>query len=332
MIAGLFRDVPQHGRALLAVFLLALLVAPWVANDYALTVLMTVLYLAYLGQAWNLMMGFAGQLSLGHSLFVGLGAYTAGALFQHFHIGPWAGMLAAVAISAAVGAFIGFLGFRFSIQGVYFALLTIAFAEFTRILFENFTWVGGTAGLFIKVEHRTGWNVLDLRGSPAMFYYVILALTVGAVALCRALLSSRLGYYWLAIREDPDAAQALGVNIFRYKMYAVILSAAMTAVGGVWYMFFYNNLFPADIFSVERSIALLLGPIIGGVGTLMGPILGAFILTPLGEALSALTDSWGLIGIKQFFYGLCVVLIVLYRPRGVWPWLAQRLGLDRRDG
>ncbi len=329
-VARLLDDVPPRGRALLALFAAALLVAPFVVDDYILTVLTLVLYLAFLGQAWNVMMGFAGQLSLGHALYVGLGAYAAAAVFVHFGVGPWAGIFVAVAVSVAAGTVIGFLGFRFAIAGVYFALLTIAFAEFTRILFDHFDWVGSTSGLFLPVENRTGNDVFNLRGTPEMFYFVILGFAAAALALCRALLSSRLGYYWLAIREDPEAAQALGINIFRYKMYAVMLSSGMTAVGGVFYAFYYNNLFPETVFSMERSIELILAPIIGGVGTLFGPILGAFLLTPLAELLTTLTERLGIDGIKQFVYGFSVVLIVLFRPEGVWPWVARGLGLTRK--
>jgi branched-chain amino acid transport system permease protein len=308
-----------------------LLLAPFFVNDYLLAVLTLVLYFAYLGQAWNVMMGFAGVLSLGHALYVGLGAYASAALFIHFGIGPWLGLVAAIGLAMLAGGAIGALGFRFSIRGVYFALLTIAFAEFTRVLFDHFEWVGGTSGFFLPVTNREQNDLLNLRGGPEMFYYLILALTVAALLLCRAVLRSKVGYYWLAIREDQEAAQAVGIDIFRYKMVAVLLSAALTAVGGVFYAFYYNNMFPESIFSISSSIELLLGPIIGGVGTLFGPILGAFILTPLGEVMTALTEDFDLDGIKQLFYGGCVVLIVLFQPRGVWPWLARRLGLEASD-
>jgi branched-chain amino acid transport system permease protein len=329
MIARMLRGVPRRALILLGLFVVALVLAPLVSDGYVLTVLTTVLYLAFLGQAWNVMMGFAGQLSLGHALYVGLGAYAGAALYVHFGIGPWLGIPLAVVIGVLAGSIIGLLGFRFAIAGVYFALLTIAFAEFTRILFDHFTWVGSTGGFFLPVANRTENDLLNLRGTPTMFYYVILVLMLAALVLCRALLTSRLGYYWRAVREDPEAAQALGVNIFRYKMYAVMLSSGLTAIGGVFYAFYYNNLFPETVFSIERSIELILAPIIGGVGTLFGPILGAFVLTPLAEVLTALTDHLGIDGIKQFVYGLCVVLIVLFRRDGLWPWISRRLGLDR---
>ena len=193
-------------------------------------------------------MGFAGQLSLGHAIYVGLGAYTTAALYVHFGIGPWIGLPAAIAIAVACGAIIGFLAFRFGVGGVYFAILTIAFAEFARIGFDHFRWVGGSSGFFLPVANYTRNDLWNLRGNPTMFYYVMLALTVAAFVLCHVLLKSRVGYYWQAIREDEEAARSLGINTFRYKMIAVVISAGMTAVAGVFFAFYYNNLFPEQVF------------------------------------------------------------------------------------
>jgi len=334
----LLEGVPRHGLAALALVAAAALAAPLFASDYVVRVLLVVLYFAFLGQTWNIMMGFAGQLSLGHALYVGLGAYAAAALYVKFGVSPWLGMFAGVAVSGLVGLIIGFLGFRFDIRGVYFALLTIAFAEFTRILFDHWTWVEGSGGLFIPVAGGAQLDLFNLRGGPVMFYYVLLALTAALLLLCRALLNSRLGYYWQAIREDQEAAQALGINVFRYKLYATVLSAALTAVAGVIYAFMNNNLFPEQVFGITNSIELILAPIVGGVGTLIGPLLGAAILTPLGEVMTWLAEwlpEWlglpfKLNGLKQVFYGLCVVCIVLFLPGGVWPWLRRLLRLDMR--
>src|SRR5262249_43952429 len=274
MIDRFFEGAPRRGLVLLALLLAALMAAPWFANDYLITVLIIILYSAYTGQAWNVMMGFAGQLSLGHAIYVGLGAYTTAALFVHFGIGPWLGLPAAIAVAAVCGAVIGFLAFRFGVGGVYFAILTIAFAEFARIGFDHFQWVGGSSGFFLPVANYSRNDLWNLRGNPTMFYYVMLVLTAAAFVLCHALLKSRVGYYWQAIREDEVAARSLGINTFRYKMYAVVISAGMTAVAGVIFAFYYNNLFPEQIFHISRSIELILGPIIGGIGTLFGPIIG----------------------------------------------------------
>ena len=226
------------------------------------------------------------------------------------------------------GSIVGYLGFRFSLAGVYFALLTIAFSEFTRIAFDHWGWVGGSGGLFLKVDATV--DIPNLRGGPLLFYYVILALAVGAFVVCRVLLESRLGRYWLAIREDPEAAQAVGVPVLRCKMIAVVISAAMTSLAGVWNAFYYNNLFPETAFAMGRSIEFTLAPIIGGLGTLFGPIVGAVVLTGLGEIFTDLSELFHVSGLKQIFYGLALLVIVMYRPAGVWPWLAERLGFAEK--
>ncbi len=323
-----------RGTVLLLLAAALLLAAPMIADRYVLSVLTTVLWFAYVGQAWNVMMGFSGLLSLGHALYVGLGAYASAALFVHFGIGPWAGMWVAMLAATAAGCFIGFLGFRFGVRGVHFALLTIAFAEVARIGFDHLQWFGGSGGFFLPVAGDAGNDLLNLRGSPELFYYVILALVLAALALSRVLLHSRLGYQWLAVREEPEAAEAVGVDLFRARIAAVAVSSAMTALGGVFQAFYFNNLFPEQVFSMGRSIEIILPAIVGGIGTLIGPILGAFILTPLGELLTFLIEVTGLDlpGLKQLFYGVALVVIVVYRPDGVWPWLADRLGLVRRPG
>jgi branched-chain amino acid transport system permease protein len=332
VVSRLLDGVSRRGLVLLALLLAGLVAAPWLANDYLLTVLIIILYFAYTGQAWNVMMGFAGQLSLGHAIYVGLGAYATAALYVHFGIGPWIGLSAAIASAMACGALIGFLAFRFGVGGVYFAILTIAFAEFARIGFDHFGWVGGSSGFFLPVANYTHNDLWNLRGNPTMFYYVMLALTVAAFVLCHALLRSRVGYYWLAIREDEVAARSLGINTFRYKMYAVIISAGMTAVAGVFFAFYYNNLFPEQVFHISRSIELILGPIIGGVGTLFGPVVGAFLLTGLSEMMQELLTALGLDapGAKQVFYGVCLLVVVVALPDGIWPWLARKLGLSEK--
>jgi branched-chain amino acid transport system permease protein len=329
MVVRLSGGLSRRTVALLAALLAVLLIAPWIVNDYLVTVLIVILYLAYTGQAWNIMMGFAGQLSLGHAIYAGLGAYIAAVLFTRFGVGPWLGLLAAIPAAAACGAIIGFLAFRFGVAGVYFAILTIAFAEFARIGFDHLDIVNASAGLFLPVAQYAHNDLWRLRGDPTMFYYVMLAATVLAFILSRLLLRSRMGYFWLAIREDEQAARAAGIDTFRYKMYAVMISAAVTSFAGVFYAFFYNNLFPEQVFNISRSIEMILGPIIGGIGTLFGPILGAFVLTGLAEALNAAMGAFGfdLPGAKQVFYGICLLLVVLALPEGVWPWLARRLGV-----
>jgi len=313
----------------LGVLAASLVALPFMVGNYALSVATLILYFAYTGQAWNVMMGFAGQLSLGHALYVGVGAYAAGALFFHYGIGPWAGLWLAILLCVALGLLIGFLAFRFAISGVYFALLTIAFAEFTRIGFDHLDWTGGPGGMFLRVAQRDTWDLANFRGPPLMYYYAMLALTAGAFLACFLLLRSKAGYYWQAIRENEEAAQALGINSFRWKMLAVAISSAMTAVSGVFFAFYYNNLFPEQIFHISRSIEIILGPVIGGVGTLFGPVLGAAVLTLLSDGITeglALL-GWEIPGIKQVFYGLVLLAVVMFLPHGIWPTLARKLRL-----
>jgi len=335
----LFGSLTGAGIALLAAFVALLVVLPAFASGYLLSVAIICLYMAFLGQSWNLMLGYAGLLSIGHALFVGLGGYASGYLFIRFGLPPALGVFVGVAAAGAMGALIGYLGFRFSIGGVYFALLTIAFAEFTRIVIDHAKFLGGTEGMFLPVtqESRRGVDLINLRGAPQMYYYVILVLMLGAFALSRWLLASRIGYYWRALRDNPEAAAALGIDVFRYRMVAVVISTALAGVAGVFYAFYYNNMFPEQVLGVERSIEITLGPIVGGVGTLFGPIFGAFLLTPLGELLTVGVE-WlqqsGLVpanvkvdGVKLLFWGLAVALIVLWRPEGLWPSLCRRLKL-----
>ena len=311
---------------LLAFLLAVLIAAPFFAGDYFITILILVFYFAYVGQAWNVMMGFAGQLSLGHALYVGLAGYLAAVLFKDFGVGPWLGFVASLPVTMLAGAVIGFLALRFGVTGVYFAILTIAFAEFARIGFDHLSIVNGSGGFFLPVVSQDHVDVWLLRGPPVMFYYVMLAAAVAALIVCRLLLKSRMGYYWLAIREDEEAARAVGINTFAYKMAAVVISAGMTAFGGVFYAFYYNNLFPEQVFHMSRSIELIVGPIIGGLGTLFGPIVGAFLLTGLAEGLNGLLAAVGIDipGAKQVLYGVCLFIVIVALPGGVWPWLARR--------
>ena len=292
-----------------------------------------VLFAAYLGQAWNIMMGYCGLLSIGHALYVGLGAYTGGgALRRITGLPPWLGMVAGMAVASLVGTVIGALSFRFGLTGVYFALLTIAFAEFTRILFDHFAWVGASSGLFLPVKSLAQRGP---RQPPRSARDVLLpdagAGGGGGGALARADPADASGFYWQAIREDQDAAEALGINAFRYKLAAVALSAAMTAIAGAIQAFYYNNLYPSTVFAIGNSVELMSAPIVGGLGTLGGPIVGAFVLTMLGEGMTSLTGGIHIDGIKQWCYGAVLLAIVVLQPGGIWPWLADRLGLVSRE-
>jgi len=338
-------ELTGTGKLMLAIVLVLLALLPFFSTEYIQRVAIICFYLAFVGQAWNLMLGFAGLLSIGHALFVGIGAYTSAYMFKSFGIPALIGIVPGILLAIAVGAFIGYLGFRFAVGGVYFALLTIGFAEVTNILVAHADFLGGTQGLFlppINAEDAKTIDILKLRGRSELHYYFMFLLCFAGLIFCRALLNARIGYFWRAIRDNPEAAEAAGVPVFRYRMYAVMASAGMAALAGIIYPPLYPALFPQDLFGIEKSIEVTLAPIVGGVGTLFGPIMGAFMLTPLSEGLTVAVD-WlkevGVLdpqakvgGIKFIVWGFAVVAIVLFQPRGIWPWVCRKLGLVKPPG
>lgn len=297
----------------IGLFFLAL---PFHCEPYILSIFIMIFYTAYLGQAWNLLLGFAGQLSFGHALYAGLGSYLAAGIFVKLGWSPWLMALPIFLICSLLGSLIGFLGFRFGIQGVYFTLLTIAFAECGRVIFEHWSWFGGTAGLFIPIRNLS--SLWELKGSIMLFYYLFLGLMVFGFLVSWIFIKTRLGYFSLAIRENEIAAQSLGISTFRVKIKVMGLSAGLTSLGGILYAFYQNNLFPEQTFALSRSIELTIGTIVGGVGTLFGPIIGAFILIPSGECVSYLVGE-EIVGIKHMFYGALLLTIILYLPKGIFP-------------
>lgn len=318
-----------RGHVLIAVFAAALLAAPFVVDRYVLSVLILVCLSCYFGQAWNILMGYCGLLSLGHALYMGLGAYVSAWAFARHGVSPLLGVIPAVAVSLLAATVLGWLGFRFRIEGVYFALLTIAFAEIARIGFDNLPATGGAAGLFLPVRAEDAGQWWNLRAGPVFFFYLALLLASGATLASFLLRRSKLGHAWLAMREDPEAARAVGISPFRARLSALLVSAGLTAVGGVFLAFWSNNLFPAQIFDITRSTEIMLAPIIGGVGTLFGPVVGAFLLVPLGEVLTALLHALGVDvpGVKALVFGVLLMAMIAASPNGLWPWISRRLRL-----
>lgn len=309
--------------ALLLFALAAMAMVPLVADPFIVTVVSLFWMYAYLGGAWNLMFGYAGQLSLGHALFFGIGAYVGAILSDRYGINAWAAIGCGAALSGLVSAVIAYLGFRFSVRGHFFALLTVAVAEFVRIVFENWNYVGGSAGYFLQVHHGAS-PLVTLRGDATFYYYVFFALGVCGLLLSYVLTRSSIGYYWCAIREDEDAARALGVPAFRMKILSAVISAAMTSIGGSFYAFFSGSLFPDTTLGMRFSIEIMIAPIIGGVGTVIGPIVGALFVVPVMELSNHLSQASGLFGLNTLIYGLIILLTIRFLPGGVWPAIWDR--------
>jgi len=304
--------------ALLAVAVLVVL--PWVVSSYVVTVLIFIFFYAYLGQAWNVVGGYAGQLSAGHAAFVGVGGYAAALLSMHAGLTPWIGMWIGGALAAALGAVIGYLGFRFGLRGFYFVLLTVAFAEICRVVALNVDAVGGALGLYITFTgNPRQFQFQDNR----VYYYVALALMLGATALVWALERHRLGAYLTAIRQDEGACEALGIDTLRCKMVAMVLSSFLTGVGGTFYAFYLFSLQPNAVFGIPLSVEIIIRPIVGGAGTVLGPLLGSFILSPLAEISRTYFAQGGWSGVHLIVYGLLLISVVLFLPRGAYPALVR---------
>lgn len=301
----------------------ALLLLPAVLDKYVLTVFIFMFFYAFLGQAWNVVGGYAGQLSVGHAAFVGIGAYTAVLLSMNAGVTPWLGMFVGGILSAALGTVIGYLGFRFGLRGFYFVLLTVAFAEICRIVALNTDAVGGALGLYITYTGNPWqFQFADSR----VYYYVALALMLGATGIVTWIERSRFGAYLAAIREDENASEALGVNTFKYKMLAMIVSSFLTGVGGAFYAFSLFSLQPNAVFGIPLSVEIIIRPIVGGAGTALGPILGSFILTPLAEISRSYFAQRGWAGAHLIVYGMLLVGVVLFLPRGAYPAARRLLG------
>ena len=327
MTASDFATRRARGYAFLGGVTLALLLAPLYIGSYWSSILILVFFYAYVGQCWNILGGYAGQVSLGHSVFLGIGAYTSTALFMFAGVTPWIGMLAGGILAAALGLCIGFVSFRFRIRGASFILITLAFAEIVHLIVLHIQAVGGSQGLFVPFTGAS-WAKMQFKGNTN-YYYVAFGFLILITVVTRLIERSKLGMYLVAIREDEDASRSLGINIMRYKMIATAISAFFTALAGTFYSNYFFYIHPDEVLDVELSVDILLRPIIGGAGTLFGPIVGSFILTPLAELSRSYFSKGGLIGMHMVIYGLLLIAVVLFFPRGVAPYL-QRLVMGRR--
>jgi branched-chain amino acid transport system permease protein len=299
--------------AAIAAFAAAVALLPVVTSSgVVLNIAIMTLYAALLGQAWNILAGFGGQFSFGHAVFFGSGAYAAAILQARFGWNAWATLPAALALGAAVGGFIGALSFRYGLRGSYFALVTLAFAEVFRILANNVQFTGAGVGLMIKLEPGAArFQFADKAG----YLYVILAFVVVGLLVSWWLKHSRYGAWLQAVRDNEDSAAALGVNVFAVKLQAIMLSGALTAAAGVFYVQYFQYIDPSLAYGPAVSVEALLGPIIGGLGTVWGPLLGAAVLHLLGEATRGLVSS--LPGVNLIAYGVLLVLMIMFLPRGI---------------
>jgi branched-chain amino acid transport system permease protein len=299
----------------LALIVLTATMPLWpIANSYTLAVVVRALLFIALGQAWNVTAGIGGQLSLGHGIFFGLGAYATAILFNRWGIPPWLGFLAGMALATFVAFVMGAATFR--LRGIYFALATIAvslgFLEVTQY-YSDFT--GGDSGMAVRFLGESWW-ALQSR-SPVPFLWLMLAVVVGFYALSRWLLQSRLGLELQAVRDDQDAAAAAGIDVVGTKLKGFLLSAAMTAFVGAAYVQFYLAIDPSTAFGLTEAIQIQLPALIGGLGTAGGPIIGGAIMIFVSELTNWAGTRIGQEGIDVLAYGVLLLVMVTRAPEGM---------------
>ncbi|MES2482663.1 MAG: branched-chain amino acid ABC transporter permease [Pseudomonadota bacterium] len=309
-----------HG-GLLAVALVFPLIfrSPFMVNFGVLA-----LFYAFIGQSWNIAGGFAGQLSFGHVVFFGAGAYASTILQIRFGFNPWWGLPASALAGAIVGYGVAFLSFRAGLKGSYFALITLAFAEVLRIVANSVEITGGGLGMLIPAKP----SAANFQFSERIgFYYLMVALTVVSIAIAIWLKHSRFGAQLAAIRENEDSARALGINAFAEKIKVLMLSGALCGMGGCFFAQYFLYIDPTIVFGVDKSVEMLLVSMIGGAGTVYGPLIGAVLLAGVGDATRAMSSVPGL---SLVLYGTLLVVIIAFLPNGLID-LIQRLARRSPD-
>ncbi len=288
-------------------------------------VIIYILIYAMVGEAWNLISGFTGQTSFGHAAYFGIGAYTSTVLLEYYHITPWIGMLVGGVIAAAL-AFVVYFN-MFKLKGHYFAIATLCVAEIMKTIFSKWTWVGAGDGIALtpitglipgvgkSAVAKLAWLSLDVR-NRLPFLYTTLAMFVLVFIICAALENSRIGFYWKAIRESHEVAESIGINPRNYKLLAMCISAFIAAIGGTFFAQFFKYIDAITVFPMSVSMIFVLVTVLGGLGNVYGPIIGAVIYYSLDLIMRRLTGGSGS-GLDQIVFGALIVLVTCTEPRGI---------------
>ena len=312
------KQIPS-GRIVLPVLLIVLVILPFVWKEsYYIHIFVLIFLFGYLATAWGLV-GQSGQLSFGHAAFFGLGAYTSTILYTQLGVSPWLGMLVGAVVAVIAGAIIGYPTLR--LRGVYFALATLAFCAILQIYVKNTQFLGpltlGAAwGLWISPFPGGEGPLFYQFPSKTPFYFVALVMLAGVVSLSYLLNRTRIGYYWRAMRSDPDAAESLGINVGRYRFMTFLLSCALTAIGGTFYAQYFYFVDPKRVLDIGLSVEIVLVGVVGGWQSVFGPMIGAFIIVPISQIMRAELGHV-LPGLHLIIYGIILMAIILFLPKGL---------------
>lgn len=322
-------DLMQLAVSLLLVAVLGF--APLaIRSPYILGILILAVLYAYIGVSWNIVAGFAGQLLIAHVIFIALGAYTTIVLYSRFGISPWIGILASGVVAAGLGLFIALVTLRYGLKADYFALFTIALMVALKTLFLKWDFVGAAVGMGLRLNEPSWEKMIFVAKEP--YLYIGLGLLLAGILVQFWIYRSKLGKYFMALREDEAAAAALGVNTSLYKTLALLIGSAMAGIGGGFYVMYVTFVEPPQVFDLGLNVELVLAaPIIGGLGSLLGPVLGALVNKPLAEIIRG-TLTAGRSGTTLIVYGAFLVSAILFLPRGItgllhdgYLWLRRRL-------
>jgi branched-chain amino acid transport system permease protein len=292
-----------------------------------------VMIIAILGVSWNIMSGFGGMFSFGHAAYFGIGAYSSSVMLVNFNISPWFGMVVGMFLAALFGVFIGYLCFRYKLKGTYFALATFAFAEMLRILVMSAPALNAGVGYHIPLITDSSWWLMQFPpGSPNYFWLGLILLST-SVLISILFIRSRAGQFLIAIREDETAASSLGISVLRFKLLAIAVSGAIGAVAGVLYTQYYLFIDPDLAFGASRSIEAILAPVVGGVGTIWGPIVGSSVLAPLTDLTAAflrnppgpLAFLEGRSGLDVMLYAILIIVMILFLPKGIFGTIKEKV-------
>ncbi|MEO6882142.1 MAG: branched-chain amino acid ABC transporter permease [Mycobacteriaceae bacterium] len=317
----------------LLVVIAVLALAPFVLPADRQPVAVRTLIFALLAVSWNVMSGYGGMFSFGHAAFFGIGAYADAYLLVQHGISPWIGMVVGAIVAAAFGVLTAYASLRYKLAGAYFALATFAFAQMLLLLVSNMDSLRRTEGFNIPILPSASWSMIQFPQNDSRYYWIPLGLLALAVAVKIALVNSRAGQFVIAARDDATAAEALGIPVMRYRLLAVGISSAIAAVAGVYYVQYYLFVGPENAFGGSVSIEAIVPAVIGGIGTIWGPLVGAAIVGPLSELTSSLLRNppgilqflEGKAGLDVITYAVLLILIVVFLPRGVYGSIKARL-------
>ena len=302
------------------VVLALLLIFPMVVTQiFPLQIMILVFMYAMLGVAWNIMGGYAGMFSFGQAAFFGIGAYTSSFLLMTFHVNPWIGLIAGGVVAALVAAAIGYP--CSNLRGHYFAIASIAFAEIVRVHFNNWTLMNAAEGISLPMLDESFVNFM-FHTSKVPYYYIMLAFLILALVVCYFVATSKMGYYFRAIKESHDVAEVLGVNVVRYRLVAIMISAFLSAMAGTFYAQYVLYIDPESVMLLAISVQIVLLSMLGGAGSVMGPVIGAAVLIPIAEVTRVWLGHRGT-GVDMLIYGFLITIISVYQPQGVWGLLSR---------